>query len=116
MVDEIPTPQRDEVHGADPDHAADRTRRRAARLQLPGRRDPRAIRHPARYRRAVTRCAAQSGKTFTAQTAPVRLRGDQPVMTTKGWDMIRVLLAAAAIAGAAVSTAPAAAADNGDNM
>jgi len=37
-------------------------------------------------------------------------------MTTKGWDMIRVLLAAAAIAGAAVSAAPAALADDGDNM
>jgi hypothetical protein len=36
-------------------------------------------------------------------------------MTTKGWDMIRVLLAAAAMAGAAISTAPAAVADN-DNM
>ena len=37
-------------------------------------------------------------------------------MTTKGWDMIRELFAAAAIAGAAVSTAPAALADDGDNL
>ena len=37
-------------------------------------------------------------------------------MTTKGWDMVRVLLAAVAIAGAAVSTAPVALADGGDNM
>jgi hypothetical protein len=60
---------------------------------------------------------AEVWKPFTDHTPPVRLRGDQPVMTTKGWDMIRELLAAAAIAGAAIAVAPAALADEGsDNL
>src|SRR6476620_12480305 len=60
--------------------------------------------------------AVPSRKAFIDHTAPARLRGGQPVMTTKGWDMIRELFAAAAVAGAAVGTAPAALADDGDNM
>ena len=62
----------------------------------------------------MRRAESASRKSFIAHTPPVRLREGQPVIRTKRWDMIRELLAAAAIAGAAITTAPAALADDGN--
>ena len=71
LVDELPAPQRDEVHGAEPNSPAHRARRRATRLQLPAGRKPRAIRHPVGRRRQVTSRRADPGKRSLTTPQPL---------------------------------------------